>query len=78
MKNPQQITENPNQLLRARTVFEMVGIGRTSLYAKLKKGEFPKPIRVGTTVRWLMADILAYIEKLVADTRANSSSRATV
>ena len=77
MKRPQQITENPSQLLRARAVFEMVGIGRTSLYAKLKKGEFPKPIRVGTTVRWLMADILAYIENLVAETKT-AASRATV
>ena len=46
------------RLLRREEVETLVGLSRSSLYAAMAKGDFPRPLRVGQrAVRWSEADL---------------------
>ena len=50
------------RILRRRAVEEMVGIGRSTLYAWVAEGEFPRPLRLGAgAVGWRESDIHAWL-----------------
>jgi prophage regulatory protein len=50
------------EILRKPRVLEIVGIGNTSLYDLLKRGEFPRPIRLGVrAVGWRRSDVNAWL-----------------
>ena len=52
-----------NRILRIRTVQDVTGISRSSIYVKISQGEFPKPISLGSrSVGWLESDIQAWID----------------
>lgn len=49
-------------LLRLSTVEAITGLGRSTIYAKLKAGEFVEPVRLGTRcTRWKAGDIQAWL-----------------
>lgn len=51
-----------NQILRLPAVIAKVGLSRSSLYAAIAGGYFPKSIPLGArAVGWLEADIEAWI-----------------
>jgi prophage regulatory protein len=51
------------QFLRVRKVTEMVGFSKTTLYARVKEGSFPKPVRLGPhSVAFLEADVLNWMK----------------
>jgi len=41
-------------------------MGRTSIYAGIKSGIFPKPIKIGRSSRWLRSEVEAAIAKLAS------------
>ncbi|MCY4634553.1 MAG: AlpA family transcriptional regulator [Acidobacteria bacterium] len=50
------------RLLTLREVCEMTGLSRSSIYAMMAAGEFPKPIRIGArAVRWYENEVRAFI-----------------
>ena len=52
--------------MRLPTVKERVGLGRTSIYEKIKEGNFPKPISIGArSVAWDSEAIDSWIEKQI-------------
>lgn len=66
--NAQRIIRRPN--VEART-----GIPKSSIYALMAKGEFPKPIKIGArAVGWLDSDIDAWINEQVSASRGGSSA----
>ena len=49
--------------LRRPQVEARTGLPRSTIYDRMKKGSFPKPINLGKrTVAWLSADIEAWME----------------
>jgi predicted DNA-binding transcriptional regulator AlpA len=51
--------------LRLPQVLALVPIGRSTLFDKIKRGEFPKQIKLGPkTSVWKREDIDAYIAKM--------------
>ena len=51
-----------NRFLRLPQVLELIPIGRSTLWAKIKKGEFPKPEKLSAKIAvWRESDIQAYI-----------------
>ena len=59
----QQITR---RFLRLPEVKHARGYGRTSIYEKIKTGEFPKPYPLGArAVCWLEEDIEAWIDSRI-------------
>jgi prophage regulatory protein len=63
------------QFLRVRKVTEMVGFSKTTLYARVRSGTFPKPIVLGPqTVAFLESEVLDWMQNQIAQ---SDSPRAT-
>jgi prophage regulatory protein len=54
---------NMNQkILRLKTVQDWTGLSRSTIYAMLKAGNFPKSVKLGLrSVGWFEADIQSWI-----------------
>lgn len=52
------------KLLRIEEVSERAGWKKTKIYAMMKDGSFPKPVKQGRYSRWLDSDIDAWIESI--------------
>ena len=59
-------TTSQERLINITEVGEMLGRGRASIYRDLDAGVLPKPVRVGSSVRWPLSEIIAHIEALKA------------
>jgi prophage regulatory protein len=58
------------RLLRLPRVKDRVGLGRSSIYALVSSGQFPRPISLGgRAVAWLESDITGWIETKVKAAR---------
>lgn len=63
-------TESAQTIRRRHDVEAQTGLPKSSLYALIAKGDFPKPIKIGArAVGWLDRDVNAWIEKQVAASR---------
>jgi len=52
-----------DRLLRRREVERITGMSRSSIYRLMQEGDFPRPLKVGSTAdRWKESDIAAWIE----------------
>ncbi|MHC4179224.1 MAG: helix-turn-helix transcriptional regulator [Planctomycetota bacterium] len=53
-----------DRLLRLPVVLDRIPWGRSTLYAKVKTGDFPAPVQLagGRTVAWLESEIQSWIE----------------
>lgn len=50
--------------LRIKEVLALIPVGRSTLWARVKAGTFPKPIKLGTrTTAWKAEDIREFIHK---------------
>ncbi|MBA3599419.1 MAG: AlpA family phage regulatory protein [Methylibium sp.] len=50
-------------LARRRQVEQLVQLSRSTIYANVKAGTFPAPIRIGArAVAWRLADVEAWLE----------------
>ncbi|MCA0184836.1 MAG: AlpA family transcriptional regulator [Proteobacteria bacterium] len=63
--------ESTQTIRRRPDVEAQTGLPKSSLYALIAKGDFPKPIKIGArAVGWLDADVNDWIEKQVAASRS--------
>jgi prophage regulatory protein len=59
---PIQAAQLADALLRLATVEAVTGLSRSTIYAKLKAGEFVQPIRLGARcTRFRAADVQAWL-----------------
>lgn len=71
------MTQETKRFLRLKQVKEQVGLGRSSIYEKIKTGEFPKPISLGVrAVAWLSTDVDDWIASRITASR-NPSMKNT-
>jgi prophage regulatory protein len=55
-------------MLRMPQVCAMLGMGRVAVYDRIKKGEFPRPMKLGyRTSCWHARDVEDYISKALAE-----------
>jgi prophage regulatory protein len=55
---------DPHALLRVKRVLEFVPVSRSTWWAGVRTGRFPKPLKLGPrTTCWRASDILALIER---------------
>ena len=59
----------PPALLAFEPLSDYVSFGRSHIYQLIAAGEFPKPIKVGKSSRWVKAEIDAWISKLATSQR---------
>ena len=65
-----QPTTHPHaeSLLRLPEVEAVVGMKKSKIYALLRQGQFPAPVRLGPrSVRWKSTDVEAWIDNLKTD-----------
>jgi prophage regulatory protein len=56
---------NIDPILRLPAVMRLTGQARTTIYEKLRRGEFPKPVKLGQrAVGWYESDIAKWLEAL--------------
>lgn len=61
----EQKEQRPMRLLSIGEVQQRVSMGRSTIYARIKSGLFPRPVSVSPgMVRWRDADIDAWIASL--------------
>ena len=54
------------KILKLRQVTEKAAISRSSLYAKVKQGKFPAPVKLGERASgWIEDEIDAWIEQRI-------------
>ena len=57
-------------ILRLHDVKVRVGLSRSSIYAAISSGRFPKPIRLGArAVGWLESEVTAWVRQQVESSR---------
>lgn len=63
-------TTEVRKFLRLPSVIEIVGIQRTAIYDRIKRGTFPEPISLGTrAVVWDSTEIAAWQDKIIEEAR---------
>ena len=61
--------------LRLPVVKARVGLSRSTIYARIAQGTFPKPISLGErAVGWLESDIIFWIEERVNESRKGGTA----
>ncbi|MCC6162119.1 MAG: AlpA family phage regulatory protein [Acidobacteria bacterium] len=59
-------------LLRLPAVLDLIGVSPSTLYQRIRDGEFPRPVAIGSRARaWRAQDVRAWIES-----RPTSGARA--
>ena len=54
-----------DRMLHIEEVMEMTGLSRATIYRKMRKGQFPKPLKLGDrAVRWRQSEIEAWLASL--------------
>ena len=52
------------RLIRMKDVVDRTSLAKSTIYAKVKDGDFPAPIKLGEmSVAWLESDVEAWIDK---------------
>lgn len=60
------ISSTPVRLLRLKEVLAICGKSRSSIYDAIKKGNFPKPVKLGAnTSAWISSEIEEWIEACI-------------
>ncbi|MGK5047959.1 helix-turn-helix transcriptional regulator [Janthinobacterium sp. GB4P2] len=64
------------KFLRLPSVIEIVGIQRTAIYDRIKKGTFPAPISLGPrAVVWDSSAITDWQDKIIAEAHGQTAKK---
>lgn len=68
-----------DKLLRRPEVESVTGLGRSTLYDWMSRGEFPQPVKLGTRlVAWRQSDIEQWLESRETRNSAASNNPAAM
>ena len=63
-----QISDNNEALLWSlTTIRQKIGLSRSSIYQKIQSREFPEPLKLGRSSRWLASEIQAWVTEKAAN-----------
>ena len=60
---------DPQRIIRLPDVRQLVGLSRSSIYARIQAGTFPSPIKMGHSSGWIESEVQAWIDQQIAATR---------
>jgi len=70
LENQQYSATSECKIIRLPKVREMVGLGRSSVYANIKLGKFPAPIKLGARASgWILSEVEAWISARITASR---------
>lgn len=58
---------SPRRLLRRAEVMDRVGLSKSTLYSRISAGTFPKPVTLGSSVRWIESEVEGWISERVSE-----------
>lgn len=58
---------SPRRLLRRAEVMNRVGLSKSTLYSRISAGTFPKPVTLGSSVRWVESEVEDWISERVLE-----------
>lgn len=61
--------QTQRRILRLPDVRQLVGLSRSSIYARIQAGTFPSPIKMGHSSGWIEAEVQAWIDAQIAASR---------
>lgn len=71
------IVQEPVNILRIRAVKACTGLGATTIYELMAKGEFPLPVRLSPRcVGWLENEVVTWQNNRIAERAAEAKSKA--
>lgn len=63
LDHPKQKQSKTSRLIRKSELLGMIGLGNTSLYGMIGRGEFPAPVRLSAhSVAWREDEVQAWID----------------
>ena len=66
-----------HRVIRMPEVLRRIGVSRSDVYSKIRAGDFPRQIKLGArAVGFLESDIEAYLQTLIAKSRAKNGQGA--
>nr|WP_149540085.1 AlpA family transcriptional regulator [Escherichia albertii] len=60
-----------DQLVDMRFITKLTGLTDKWFYKLIKDGQFPKPIKLGRSSRWLRSEVEDWLEERIADSRGS-------
>jgi len=61
------------KILRLPSVKQQTGLSRSTIYLRVKEGQFPKPVSLGgRSVGWIESEIQAWLEEQISSSRIDS------
>lgn len=70
--------DTASRLIDVNNLAKRLDLSTRTLYRMLQRGHLPQPVRMGSrTVRWRLADVLAYVEGLEARQPGVSAGQST-
>lgn len=63
-------SNTPQRLLRLPEVLSRVALSKSTLYARIRDGSFPKPVHLGTLSAWVEAEVDVWIDAKIASRSA--------
>lgn len=65
----------PSQLIRLKEVMDLCGLSRSSIYAAMKRGDFPPSVKVGSrSSAWVKSEIEDWIRACIRASRGEAAS----
>ncbi|EHN8718618.1 helix-turn-helix transcriptional regulator [Enterobacter hormaechei] len=58
-----------DQLVDMRFITKLTGLTDKWFYKLIKDGQFPKPIKLGRSSRWLQSEVEAWLQQRIAQSR---------
>jgi prophage regulatory protein len=59
------MADSPRRLLPLAEVMARVGLRKTAIYDRVARGEFPAPVSLGATSRWVESEVDGWIAALI-------------
>ncbi len=63
--HPSSVSTEP-RFIKLPEVLTICSMSKTSVYAAIKRGEFPSPVKLGDSSVWVKGEILGWVESCIA------------
>ena len=53
------------RLIKLDQVEALTGFKKSYLYSHIQSGDFPNPVHIGRSARWVESEVLAWVENMI-------------
>lgn len=68
-------SEFPERLVTFEEVQSRTGFRKSFIYSQIQKGEFPAPVKIGSSSRWKDSEISDWVSKRIQDSESAKNAR---